>query len=112
MNFNFKRDCNNIFRHTRTAKQRGGCMPYDTGHLAHAAYFKRFYGADECILTINCADNQMGAPYAPILNDGKSHPGCQKHKGFFDGSSENSILGYTINYFVRHYGAEVKNEPK
>lgn len=111
-------------------------MPYDTGHLAHAAYFKRFYGADECILTINCADNQMGAPYAPSLNDGsvphniphafgrplpfgmkgkfdgKFHPGSQKHKGFFDGPSENSILGYAINYFVRHYGAEVKNEPK
>ena len=135
MSYNFKRDCRNIYLHTKAPKQRGGCMPYDTGHLARAAYFKRNYGDNLCILTINCQRNQMGAPYAIPLNtgsvphdipnsfgwgyeygiggrfDGKFHPGSKKHIGFFDNADDpNSILGYTLNYFVKHYGGVIKYE--
>ena len=142
MSYNFKRDCRNILRHIKTPKQRGGCMPYDTGHLATFGCSGFFPSDNEFIFTMNTGTpykhgKQGGsincAMYAYYLNvgtgphdipnsfgggpksgvggrfDGKFHPGSKKHVGFYDNADDtNSILGYTINYFVRHYGAEVK----
>lgn len=137
MSYNFKRDCRNILKHIKTPRQRGGCMPYDTGHLARNATMGRFAGDDKFTLTIVTAKNRVGAPYAVYLNegskshnipnafgrgmnyglrgrfDGKFHPGSHKHVGFYDNASdENSILGYTLGYFVKHYGANVVLEKK
>lgn len=134
MNYNFNRDCRNILRHIKTPKQNGGCMPYDTGHLSRMATQGRFFGDSKFTLTINTNENKFGAPYAVYLNEGslphdipnafgrgeeygiggrfsgKFHPGSFKHVGFFDNASDNnSILGYTLNYFVRHYGGTIKN---
>lgn len=145
MIFNFKRDCRNILRHIKTPKQRGGCMPYDTGHLARAGCSGRFFGDNKFTFTMNTGSkynrgkkgegNPFGASYAIALNggsaphdipnsfgggpnsgvggrfNGKFHPGSYKHVGFYDNVEDsNSILGYTINYFVKHYGAVVKDE--
>lgn len=137
MSYNFKRDCRNIMRHIKTPKQRGGCMPYDTGHLAREATQGRFFGDDKYTITINTGDNKKGAPYAIYLNEGskphnipnsfgygyyfgiggrfngKFHPGSLKHKGFYDSNKNpNSILNYTIYYFVNHYNAGVLIEKK
>ena len=139
MNYNFKRDCRNILRHIKTPKQRGGCMPYDTGHLARMACQGRAFGDDKFTITINTQKNKFGAPYAIPLNtgsvphdipnafgvyertgyplgiggrfDGKFHCGSRKHVGFYDNVNDpNSILGYTLNYFVKHYGGVIKYE--
>ena len=134
MIFNFKRDCRNILRHAKTPKQRGGCMPYRTGHLADESTHGRFLGDNEFVIEIDCS-KETGAPYAPSLNDGsvphnipfafgnpppfglsgrfdgKFHPGSRKHVGFWDNADDsNSVLGYTLNYFVRHYEAKIDNE--
>lgn len=153
MSYNFKRDCRNILKHIKTPKQRGGCMPYDTGHLAGRGSSGRFFGDDKFTFTINTGSKYarpaktpygkgtegtaFGAEYAIYLNegskshnipnafgrgmnyglrghfDGKFHPGSRKHVGFYDNASdENSILGYTLGYFVKHYGAKVVLEKK
>lgn len=110
-------------------------MPFDKGHLSRDAYSMRFVGDNTCVLTINCENEQTGAPYARALNDGsvphdipnsfgygmeygiggrfdgKFHPGSKKHVGFFDDTdNNNSILGYALNYFARHYKATIKEE--
>lgn len=135
MIYNFKRDCRNILKHVKTPKQRGGCMPYDTGHLARMATMGKFTGDDRFTLTIVTAKNRTGAPYAVPLNtgskphdipnafgwgmeygiggrySGKFHPGSSKHVGYFDNVNDpNSVLGYTLDYFVKKYGAEIKHE--
>lgn len=154
MNYNFKRDCRNILRHIKAPKQRGGCMPYDTGHLARAGCSGRAFGDNKFTFTMNTGSdykhgakdtngkyigNPFGASYAIYLNEGstphdipnafgiyektgipfgigghyngKFHPGSLKHVGFYDNVEDtNSILGYTINYFVKHYKAVVKKE--
>ena len=133
MIYNFKRDCRNILRHIKTPKQRGGCMPYDKGHLMNDATSGQSLGDNEYAITINTTDKKAGAPYAVWLNEGsyphdipnsfnrgynygiggrfngKFHPGSLKHVGFYDNADDpNSVLGYAINYFVRHYNAVVK----
>lgn len=122
--FNFSRDCRNIFRHIKTPKQRGGCMPYDTGHLANMATQGRMFGANKFTITINTANNRSGAPYAIFLNEGSQaklgrrgrhglyfYPRTDKHVGFYDDvENTNSILGYTLNYFVKHYGATIEKK--
>ena len=149
MIFNFKRDCRNILRHIKTPKQRGGCMPYDTGHLARMGCSGRFVGDSKFTFTMNTGSdykhgakdmngkyigNPFGASYAIPLNEGsvphdipnafgmgggfgiggnyngKFHPGSLKHVGFYDGDYDNSILGYTLYYFAKHYFAVVKAE--
>ncbi len=135
MSYNFKRDCRNILRHIKTPKQRGGCMPYDTGHLANDATQGQSFGDNDFTITINTTDEKTGAPYAVPLNtgsvphdipnsfnrgynygiggrfNGKFHPGSLKHVGFYDNADDtNSVLGYTLNYFVKHYDAVVKKE--
>ena len=130
MNYNFKRDCRNILRHIKAPKQRGGCMPYDTGHLSRMSTQGRAFGDNKYTITINTNDNKFGSPYAVWLNEGtfphdipnsfgwgynfgigghyngKFHPGSLKHVGFYDNVRDtNSILGYTLNYFKTHYHA-------
>lgn len=68
--YNFKRDCRNIYKHMRSPKQRGGCMPYKTGHLARDATQGRFFGDTKFTVTINTQPNAHGAPYAVPLNTG------------------------------------------
>lgn len=136
MTFNFKRDCRNILRHIKTPKQRGGCMPYATGHLADESTHGRFLSDNEFVIEIDISE-EIGAPYAPALNDGsvphniphafgrpapfglsgrfdgKFHPGSKKHIGFWDNADDsNSVLGYALNYFVRHYEAKIGDEQK
>lgn len=133
--FNFKRDCRNIYRHMKAPKQRGGCMPYRTGHLANDSTQGRFFGDDKFTITIITQKNAHGAPYAVYLNEGsrphnipnsfglgptfgiggrfngKFHPGSLKHYGFIDDASNpNSMIGYAIAYFQKHYGASVWND--
>lgn len=154
MSYNFKRDCRNILKHIKTPKQRGGCMPYDTGHLARAGCSGRFFGDNKFTFTMNTGSKYdrggkgkegtpFGAEYAIYLNtgskphdipnafgvwessghtiplgiggrfNGKFHPGSFKHVGFYDNpKNPNSILEYTIQYFVKHYDAGVLIEKK
>lgn len=127
--FNFKRDCRNILRHIRTPIKRGGCMPYDTGRLRNQATNGRFVSNQDFTIWVSV----KVAPYAEWLDDGTSphniphsfgyplpfgtsgrfdgkfHPGSKKHKGFItDDTKDTSILGYTLDYFRKHYNAEVK----
>lgn len=133
--FNFKRDCNNIFRHISKPKQNNGCMPFRTGALIKSMRCV-FDGDNECLIIIdgNYMEGKRPINYAHALNDGsvphnipnafgkpapfglsgrfdgKFHPGSKKHIGFFDGNNTDSVLGYALNYFERNYGVTVERK--
>lgn len=128
MSYNFKRDCRNITTHVKRPFYKGGCMPFDTGNLANNATYGIFLNNNLYCLTIS----DFIAPYAYYLNvgttphdipnsfnqgpkfgiggkfDGKFHPGSIKWIGFIDDVlRNNSIMSYTLNYFIKNYGAVV-----
>ena len=128
MSYNFKRDTRNIFNHIRRPAKNGGCMPYASGNLANNATQCFYLDKDTfCIAILGDV-----APYAPYLNEGtiqhdipnsfnrgpkfgiggrffgKFHPGSIKWIGFIDDVlRNNSIMDYTLNYFIKNYGAVV-----
>ena len=103
-------------------------MPFASGNLANNATYGIFLNNNLYCLTIS----DFIAPYAYYLNTGttphdipnsfnrgpkfgiggrffgKFHPGSIKWIGFIDDVlRNNSIMDYTLNYFIKNYGAVV-----